>query len=296
MPVVRTLVSAIPFSLSLFATSLAFQPGALAQARSAYQEQIAAFTPKLEKARSTQADLSHLAVCLDQRDANLVQQRGQLEVRLGQLRTEEKSLAPKVQTLETAYQQYKVNFENERKKVVPLEKTVEKMVPNAHERYQRRACLGASLQIACMGYNRGLFETVDAKLQDALRREQIARDSMDAAEQNLNASKRQLTTARSQLNSTGLEIGQTEKAIVRVKQSLSDVRDLVQPLRIVIDEFANALNKAKDVNLADERPRTLRKLGDIAAAVDATMARGHAAAAHADETLGVGWMKSCKVN
>jgi hypothetical protein len=91
MPVVRTLVSAITFSLSLFATSLAFQPGALAQAQSAYQEQIAAFAPKLEKARSTQADLSHLTVCLDQRDADLVQQRGQLEVRLGQLRTEEKT-------------------------------------------------------------------------------------------------------------------------------------------------------------------------------------------------------------
>jgi chromosome segregation ATPase len=294
MPVVRTLVSAIAFSLSLFATSLAFQPGALAQAQSAYQGQIAAFTAKLEKARSTQADLRHLALCLDQRDANLVQQRGQLEVRLGQLRTEEKSLAPKVQTLETAYKQYKVNFEEERKKVVPLEKTIEKMVPNPYERYKRRACVGVSLQIECMGYGGGPFETVDAKLKDALRREQIARGSMDAAEQNLDASKRQLTTTRGQLNSTGLEIGQTEKAIVRVKQSLSDVRDLVQPLRIVIDEFANALNEAKDVSLADERPRILRKVGNIAAAVDATMARGHDAVAHADETLGAGWMKSCR--
>jgi len=105
MPVVRTLVSAIAFSLSLFATSLAFQPGALAQAQSAYQEQIAAFTPKLEKARSTQADLNHLVVCLGQHDADLVQQRGELEARLGQLRTEEKNLAPKVQTLEAAYNQ-----------------------------------------------------------------------------------------------------------------------------------------------------------------------------------------------
>jgi chromosome segregation ATPase len=294
MSVVRRLVSAIAFNLSLFAGFLAFQPGALAQAQSAYQEQIAAFTPKLEKARSTQADLSHLAVCLDQRDANLVQQRGQLEVRLGQLRTEEKSLAPRVQALETAYTQHKVNFEVERKKVVPLEKALEKMVPNPHERYKRRACFGVSLQIDCMGYGKGLFETVNAKLEDALGREQSARDSMDAAEQNLAASKRQLTTTKGQLNSTGLEIGQTEKAIVGVKQSLSDVRDLVQPLRIVIDEFANALNEAKVVSLTDERPRTLRKLSDIAAAVDATMARGHDAVAHADETLGAGWMKSCR--
>jgi hypothetical protein len=91
MPVLRTVVSAIAFSLSLLATSLAFQPGALAQAQGAYQEQIAAFTLKLEKARSIQADLNHLIVCLDQRDADLVQQRGKLEARLGQLRTEEKN-------------------------------------------------------------------------------------------------------------------------------------------------------------------------------------------------------------
>jgi septal ring factor EnvC (AmiA/AmiB activator) len=155
---------------------------------------------------------------------------------------------------------------------------------------------GVSYATQCIGVAGSSFEAVDARLADAIASELRARVSMDAAEHNLAASKRQLTTTRGQLNSTGLEIGQTEKAIGGVKQSLSDVRDLVQPLRIVIDEFANALDKAKDISLADERPRTLRKLDVIAAAVDAALARGRDAVAHADETLGAGWMKSCRVN
>ncbi len=165
MPVVRTLVSAIAFSLSLFATSLAFQPGALAQAQSAYQEQIAAFTPKLEKARSTQADLNHLVVCLGQHDADLVQQRGELEARLGQLRTEEKNLAPKVQTLEAAYNQYKGNFEAEQKRVAELIKTIEPE-RKLYERHKRDcASKDPYDRMACgrrMRYNWGYLEREQA--------------------------------------------------------------------------------------------------------------------------------------
>ena len=234
MPVVRTLVSAVAFSLSLFATSLAFQPGALAQAQSAYQEQIAAFTPKLEQARSTQADLNHLMVCLDQRDADLVQQRGKLEARLGQLRTEEKNLAPKVQTLEAAYKHYKVNFEAEQKKVAELTRAIEPE-RKLYERHQRDcASNNAYDRMACgrrMRYNWGYLEREQAKLNEFRAREQTALNNMNAEKQNLDGSERQLATTRAELNSTSLEIGQTEKAIVSVKQSLSDVRDLVQPLR-----------------------------------------------------------------
>ena len=301
MLVFRSLVSAITFSLSLFVISLAFQPGGLAQAQSAYQEQIAAFTSKRDEARNTQADLDRFIVCLDQHDAALVQQRGKLEARLGQLRTEENNLAPKVQTLEAAYKQYQVNFEADQQKVPELRKTIENMP--GRERYERhkRDCASKDPwdRMACgrsMRYDWGRFDSIEANLNAARRQEQTALGSMNAGKQNLDESERQLTTTRGELNSTGLEIGQTEKAIVSVKQSLSDVRDLVQPLRIVIDEFANALNEAKDVSLADERPRTLRKLGDIAAGVDATMARGRDAVSHVDKTLGAGWTKSCKVN
>jgi len=61
----------------------------------------------------------------------------------------------------------------------------------------------------------------------------------------------------------------------------------------VIDDFAGALREAEEVDLADERPHTLRKLGDIAVAVDATMARGRAAVSNADETRGASWKQLC---
>src|SRR5262245_22513262 len=94
MSVVRTLLHVLAFSLSLFAALLAFQAGALAQAQNAYQDQIAAFAPKLEEARTTQADLNRVVMCMDQHDSDLVQRRGELELRLGQLITEESKLLP----------------------------------------------------------------------------------------------------------------------------------------------------------------------------------------------------------
>jgi chromosome segregation ATPase len=301
MLVVRTLVSAITFSLSLFVTSLAFQPGALAQAQSAYQGQIAAFTSKHEEARSTQADLNRLIACLDQHDNALVQQRGKLETRLGRLRSEENNMASKVQTLEAAYKQNRLNFEAEQKKVAELTKSIENMP--GRDRYERhmRNCASNNAfdRAACGRYMKNdwsSFARVEANLNAAREREQNAREGMNAKKRNLDETERQLTSTRGELKSAVLEIDKTEKAIGSVKRSVSDVRDVVQPLHIVIDAFTNALDEAKDVNLADQRPRTLRKLGDIAANLDAAMARGRNAALHADKTLEPGWMKSCTIN
>jgi predicted nucleic acid-binding Zn-ribbon protein len=300
MPVVHTLVSAIAFSLSLFATSLAFQPGALAQPQSDYQAQIAAFSPKLETARSTQADLNKRVTCLDQRDTDLVKQRAGLETRLGQLRTQEKSLAATLQTQQAAYNQYKINLGEEERKVAAIRKEIETMP--GRERYERHkkncASKNAYDRMACgrsMRYDWGRFDRIEADLNAARGREQTALGSMNAEKQNVAGSERQLTGTRGQITSTDLEIGQTEKAIASVKQALSDVRALVQPLRTLIDEFANALNEAKDINLADERPRTLRKLANIAAKVDSAVSSGANAASNTDKTLGPDWMKACVV-
>jgi len=195
--------------------------------------------------------------------------------------------------------QYKGNFEAEQKRVAELIKTIEPE-RKLYERHKRDcASKDPYDRMACgrrMRYNWGYLEREQAKLNEFRAREQTALNNMNAEKRNLDGSERQLATTRGELNSTGLQIGRTENAIVSVRRSLSDVRDLVQPFRIVSDEFANALNEAKDVSLADERPRTLRKLGDIAAGVDATMARGRDAVSRVDKTLGAGWMKSCRVS
>jgi hypothetical protein len=58
----------------------------------------------------------------------------------------------------------------------------------------------------------------------------------------------------------------------------------------MIEEFAAALNKAKDVSLADERPRTLRMLGDVAANIGGAVICSRDAVSAANETpwIGVG--------
>jgi chromosome segregation ATPase len=281
---------------------MAFQSGALSQAQIAYQEQIAAFASKLETARSAQADLNHRVMCLTQRDADLVKQRGDLEKRLGRLITEENDLTPKVRTLEAAYKQFKKNFEAEQKKVTDIRKAIENMP--GRERYEKhkRDCASKNAwdRVACGRRERaflplaGRVAKYEADLKDARRREQIALDSMNAEKKNFDESERQLKTTRGQLDSARLEVRQTETAIGNVSKALKDTREVTQPLQIAIDDFANALNEAKEANLEDQRPRALRKLAGIAAGVDAAMQSGRTAVTQADRTLGAGWMKSCK--
>jgi chromosome segregation ATPase len=291
----------IALAISLFASDMAFQPGALAQDQSAYSAQIAAFTQKFETARSTQADLNRRVTCLDQRSADLVKQRDDLQRRLGQLLTEETTLSPKVQTAEAAYKQYRTNFEAEQKKVAELKNAIENMPGRiAYERW-KKACASTDYwdKRYCANQLRtdfGRRESIGRDLDAARRREQIALDSMNAERRNLEESERQLTTTRAQLNSNGSEIKQTETALVSVSKTLADVRGLVQPLRIKIDEFANALNEAKDVNPEIRRRNPLAKLNDIATNIDAAVAGSREAVSRADQTLGAEWMKSCRVS
>src|SRR5690349_1235402 len=109
------LVQSIALGISLFASGMAFPPGLPAQAQGSYQEQIAAFASKLETAKTAQADLNRHIVCLDWKDKGLVKQRDDLQGHLGRLRSDESILGPKVQRLEAAYKQYKLNFEAEQK-------------------------------------------------------------------------------------------------------------------------------------------------------------------------------------
>jgi chromosome segregation ATPase len=297
-------VYSIALGISLFASDMAFQRGAQAQAQSAYQEQIAAFTPKLETGRSTQADLNRRVACLNQRDAQLVLQRKTLEERLGVLRTEENKLAPEVQTREAAYHGYLSNYETERKNLDGLRRRLQEL--ESRKRAQEHAlqeCKAKwyTLNVACdAAYSllgvAGEIRNYDADIAAATARERTARESATFAFEKLEQSRRDFDSTRVRANALAAEILRREHEIGSVKTALSSVRAAVQPYQILIDEFANAITEAKDVNMADGRARTLRTLDDIAANLDAAIVRSTAAIRRADETLGEGWMKSCTVS
>jgi chromosome segregation ATPase len=295
----------IALAFSLFASGMAFQPGAVAQDQSAYQEQIAAFTAKLETARSTQAGLNRRVICLNQRDAQLVSQRNTLEEHLGRLRTDENKLAPEVQRLEAAYHGHMSNFETERRNLDGLRRHLEGL--ELRKRAQERALQECKAKPYIPNFmcdaSYSLLEVVgeiknyDGDIAAAAKRERIAHESANFAQEKLQQSRREFDSTRARANALAPQIHRTEQEISALKIALSNMRAEVQPSQILIGEFENSLTAAKnDVNLADARPRTLRMLGDIAAKIDDAVVRSTAAIRRADATVGEEWMKSCGVS
>ena len=297
-------VYSIALGISLFASDMAFQPGALAQTGSLDPAKISEFQAKLESAQSTQADINRRVMCMDQRDAQLVSQRDNLDGRIGSLRDNEKTLAPKVKALEDAYRGYMGNYETERRIVDGFRRQREAV--EARKRGQEQALreckakwytINASCDAAYSLLEvAGEIKNYDGDIAAAARREQIAHDSANFALGNLEQSKRDFDLTRKQADALAAEINQTEHEMGATKIALSGLRKEVQPNKNLIDQFANALTEAKDVNLADARARTLRALAEIAAKIDAAMVDSAAAVRRADENLGAEWMKSCRVN
>jgi hypothetical protein len=143
----------------------------------------------------------------------------------------------------------------------------------------------------------GEIKDYDGPIAAAARRERIAHESAVLAGENLEKSRRAFESTSVQAKAIVAAVTRTEHEIGAIKAALSDLRAEVQPHQILIDQFANALAEAKDVNLADARgARTERQLSVIAGDVDAAMVRSATAVRRADETLGTEWMKSCKVS
>jgi chromosome segregation ATPase len=91
----------------VFATSLAFPPGALA----GYQDLIAAFTQKQAIANGVLADLNIVVECLGQQEAKLQARDKELEGIIGYLATEENKQAVEVSRLQAAYNDFALKFQ-----------------------------------------------------------------------------------------------------------------------------------------------------------------------------------------
>jgi chromosome segregation ATPase len=298
------IVYAFALGISLFTSDMAFQPGVRAQTEGLDPAKISEFQSKLEIARHSQADLNQRVTCLNQRDAQLVAQRNNLEERIGALRREENKLAPEVNRLEAAYHGYMHEFEKERRDLDGFRRHLQEL--EARKRGQEQAlqeCKSKwyTINASCdLAYNllevAGEIKNYDGDIAAAARRERIAHDSAVLAHENLQKTKRDFDSTKVQANALDTEIHRTEHEMGATKAELSGLRQEASPYQGLIDNFANALTEAKDVNLADaRRARTLRTLGDISASIDNAVVRSTAATRHADETLGPEWMKSCGV-
>ena len=212
MRAVSKWVSAIGFSLCVFATSLMFQPVALALEAGEFQAAVAAFNAKLEEANRVNGDLSQVVRCLGDEEKLLRPGDSILEGIIGHAAAEEKK------------------WEIETKKLDPKK------------------------------------QFVDWGLAEAQR--QIWQKGRIAAEEKLK----------------------------EVRQSLSDINNARQPLAIEIVEFENALTQAGKVDQADERPRTLRKLQDIAGKIDGMLERSRVAVSRSKPLIPAVKRQACRVS
>jgi chromosome segregation ATPase len=297
-------VYSIALGISLFASDMAFQPGALAQTGGLDPAKISEFQAKLESAQRTQADINRRVMCMSQREPQLISQRDDLDLRIGSLRAKEKTLAPNVKAAEDSYRGYMDTYETERSNVDKFRRHREEV--EARKRGQEQAlreCKAKwyTINASCdAAYSLlevvGEIKNYDGDIAAAARREQIANDSANFALTNLEQSKQDFDSTRKLADALAADLKQTEHEMGATKIALSGLRAELQPNTNLIGQFANALEEAKDVNLADARARTLRALAEIARKIDAAMVDSTAAVRRADENLGAEWMKSCRVN
>ena len=303
----------IALGVFLFLSAIAFQPGVLAQTRglgeppmseSAYKTKISEFQSKLEMARRMQADLKHRVVCLDKRADDLVSIRNVKELELGQILSRGQQLEESVGTQQAAYDGYRKSFEEEERNLNGLRKTLHELQLRRDwqtqwiEECKREKDWKRLWGLTCeadmnIAQTFGAIKNYEGDIAGAEKRVQIARDSVQFAKQKLDQSRDQLTTTRSQAEAVREEFPRAEQAIGALRSALSQIRGFVQPFQIEIEEYANALNEARDVRVEDNRSRTVRKLSDITENIDAVINRSSDAISQTDKTLDEGWLKTC---
>jgi chromosome segregation ATPase len=295
----RGLASAMAVCVTLYLHAGPVVPDALAQGLDAAQ--IAQFQSKLEIARRARDDLSQNVTCLNQRDAQLVSLRDNLEERIGTLRREEKRLVPEANRLKTAYDGYMREYEKERRDLDGFRRHVQGL--EARKRGQEQAlreCKSKwyTINASCdLAYNilevTGDIKNYDGEIAAAVRRERIAHESANFTLENLQRTERAFDLTKAQANALDAKIHRTEHEMGATKAALSDLREAASPYQALIDEFANAIEEAKRVDLEDARARTARKVASIAETLDAAMARSNAAIQHVGSVLPAGWMAAC---
>lgn len=269
-----------------------------------YDTKIQEFQAKLETARLMQADLDRRVACLDKMADELVEVRNVKELALGQLRTREQDLEAGVLTQQAAYEGFRNNVLTEERALQALRAELREL---QFRREQQRLWIEqckrekhwtrlwgltceADMNIAQLI---GDIKNYEGDIAGAERRMQISHDSVEAARRNLDQSRNQLVATRDEANAVREESARTEQIIGDLRSAISRIRVVEQPFRIEIDEYANALSEARDVGEADHRPRTLRKLADISARIDAAIGRSSDAVSQTDRALGVEWSKAC---
>jgi hypothetical protein len=299
--VVRWL-SALAFGLFLFGASIIFQPAALAQTQEEYQQAVAAFIQKRATANSVLGDLTSVVGCLGQQEGKLQARDKELEGIIGHWAAEEKRLAPEVVRQQGIYNDFERNYGAAEKDFKAKSDAVENMPGRKQYLRWKRSCDPKDKEFSvniCRWGNSNMFNEVaraERELPGALERRDSARKKMNDELNNLHGAQKSLKDAQKSLEDATAERHAKEGEFTRLRQSIADINNARQPLGVEIDEFNNALTAAGKVDLADERPRTLRKLQDISGKIDGILERSRAAVSQSKPLIPAESHQACRVS
>ena len=288
--------------LTFAAMSASFHPVALAQSTVDQDFQIVQrwYALQLESARATDAAMTQISACLEQRETALSQRITELETVIGGLATEEAKQTSAVAALSGALTQLESNLKDAERQSAKANQDLQNLPGRAGYEKWKRSCDSKSPDwsiYVCSYGNRDAFSEVakaEAELPGLIRRVEIARDTLNGESAKLAENQRLLGVARQDLAKTKTEKLGRNLEVADVKKWQFEVRELIPPIRSVVNRLDSSLARSRKVDVEDERRITMLQMKAIAEDIVRSLTQANSHVAHYQTVLPQGWDSSCK--
>jgi hypothetical protein len=254
---------------------------------------IAAFEQKLGAARAAQAVVAGRVACFEQQDRDMVLERDADQRRLGELVTRKRDLESLIVQQRSEYEGFSREYNEGRHQVETLQFELDRH--RAYKAAKEDALRICKRQWGFLGFMcdlsmeiaqaTGMIEKNDHQIAVAQGRVAAADAGMRQAEARRRQSEAALVKSQDDVAGTQEEIRVAEASIGRLQATLSTLRPEVHNNKVLLDDFAGALDEAKTVDTSDGRARTARMVRTLALRVEQSTRHSEALVAHARAVL-----------
>jgi chromosome segregation ATPase len=254
---------------------------------------ITEFELKLGAARAAQAVVTGRIACFERQDRDLVLERDADQRRLGELVSHKRDLESLLVQQRSEYEGFSREYNEGRRQVQTIQNELEKL--RAYKAAKEEALRICKRQWGFMGFMcdlsmeiaqaTGMIQKNDHQIAVAQSRVVAAEAGMRQAEARLRQSEAALARSQEDAARTQEEIRVAEASISRLQATLSTLRPEFHNNKLLLDDFASALDEAKSVDTADGRARTARMVRTLAVRVDQSTRQSDALVAQARTVL-----------
>jgi chromosome segregation ATPase len=288
--------------LTWAAMSASLSPVALAQSTvdQDFQRVQRWYELQLEKAQAADAAMTQVSACLDQREAALGRRIAELETVIGTLATEEAKQAAAVAALNGSLPQLESNLKDAERQSAKATQDFQNLPGRvAYEKWKRSCDTKSpdwSIYVCSYGNRNAFGEVAKAanELPGLIRRVEIARDTLNGDSAKLAETRRLLEVTRQDLARTKEEKLGRNLEVVDVKKWQFEVRELMPPIRSVVNRIESSLVRSRKVDVEDERRKTVLQMTAISEDIDRSLNQVNVQVRHYETVLPQGWDSSCK--